>query len=258
MSLRENTLFGFVDRVEMSLDRIRLYEPEDGYYVAFSGGKDSIVLLDLMKISGVKFDAHYNSTTVDPPEVINFIRQHYRNEVKIHNPSQTMWQLIEKQCMPPLRNLRYCCRILKEAGGSGRFVATGVRREESVKRGRRKMVEACWRPKTRKFYLHPIIDWSSEDVWQYIRENSLRYCSLYDEGFKRIGCVLCPYSDMKRDAHRWPKIADAYKRVLSRVVKKYQEKGRKIPWQSGEEMYTWWINKKAMPEKDERQIPMFV
>lgn len=66
MGLHEITLFGELDRVQLAVNRLRLNEPKEGYYVAFSGGKDSCVILDLVKKAGVKYDAHFNITTVDP------------------------------------------------------------------------------------------------------------------------------------------------------------------------------------------------
>lgn len=75
--LIENTLFGTRDKVAEAIQRLKSFEPEDGYYVAFGGGKDSIVVLDLVKRSGVKYDAHYTITSVDPPELIRYIRKHH-------------------------------------------------------------------------------------------------------------------------------------------------------------------------------------
>ena len=75
MALVEETLFGTQDKVQIAIERLRAFEPSEGYYVAFSGGKDSQVVYHLCKEAGVKFDAHYNHTTVDPPEVIYFRRK---------------------------------------------------------------------------------------------------------------------------------------------------------------------------------------
>lgn len=124
--LKEQTLFGEIDKVDLAIRRIKLHEPPEGYYVAFSGGKDSCVILDLVKRAGVKFDAHLNITTVDPPEVIRFVRQNYP-EVTMEKPKISMKKLIEKKGILPTRLARYCCAEFKERGGTGRFVVTGVR-----------------------------------------------------------------------------------------------------------------------------------
>jgi len=257
--LTEYTLFGVRDKVQIAIDRIRQFEPPEGYYVAFSGGKDSCVVLDLVKKAGVKYDAHYNLTTVDPPELVYFIRDHHA-DVEVHKPKETMWQLIVKKRMPPLRQVRYCCSILKEGGGKDRVVITGVRWAESVRRSKRRMVETC-RTNNSKRFLHPIIDWSELDIWDYLRKNNVPYCSLYDEGFKRIGCVLCPQQSgegMKRDAKRWPKLAEAYKRACVKAFNKnVKDKRVQRSWKSGEDMYEWWINNKASEKVDPDQTVIF-
>ena len=73
--LIEQTLWGTIDKVQVAIDRIKTFEPPEGYYVAFSGGKDSVVILDLVKRSGVKFDAHYNITGIDAPESMASVPQ---------------------------------------------------------------------------------------------------------------------------------------------------------------------------------------
>ena len=105
MALIEQTLWGEIDKVKVAIDRIKTFEPAEGYYVAFSGGKDSVVILDLVKRAGVKFDAHYNITGIDPPELYYFIRDQHP-EVERHRPEMTMWSLIVKKMMPPTRLIR--------------------------------------------------------------------------------------------------------------------------------------------------------
>jgi len=220
MSLKENDLFdGVRDKVKIAIARIKEFEPKDGfgYYVAFSGGKDSIVVKDLVKRAGVKFDIHFNLTTVDPPELIYYVRK-YHPEVQIIKPELNMWQLIVKKGMLPTRVVRYCCNVLKEGSGIGRVVVTGVRWEESAKRKLRRMFEAC-KNGGNKYYLHPIIDWTDKEVWEYIKANNLPYCKLYDEGFKRIGCIGCPMArteGRKKEFVRWPKFEQAWQRAFAK------------------------------------------
>lgn len=130
---------GEVNKVQIAIDRLRAFEPPDGYYVAFSGGKDSQCIYHLCEMAGVKFDAHYRVTSVDPPELVQFIKRQYP-QVAIEIPHDkdgkpiTMWNLIPRKTMPPTRLARYCCEKLKESGGKGRLTVTGVRWAESINR----------------------------------------------------------------------------------------------------------------------------
>jgi len=260
------------DKVEVAIDRIKMFEPEEGYYLAFSGGKDSVTIKTLADMAGVKYDAHYNHTTVDPPELVRFIRKF--DDVEIHYPEKSMWQLIVEKRMPPTRLVRYCCDALKEGGGIGRFVITGVRWSESSRRKntrnavefdvygsqskeaknrrklflnsdndtRRKMIENC--QIKGKHILNPIIDWTDEDVWEFIKKYKLPYCSLYDEGFKRLGCIGCPMSGRKgreKDFERWPKYKKNYIKAFDRMNKARKEDGLRTYFETGEEVFNWWL-----------------
>jgi phosphoadenosine phosphosulfate reductase len=254
--LIEETLFGKIDKVQVAIDRLRCFEPPEGYYVAFSGGKDSVVILDLVKKSGVKFDAHYNITGIDPPELYYFIRDQHP-EVQRHRPEMTMWALIVKMMSPPLPQSRYCCEHLKERGGFDRRVITGVRWEESTRRGKRKMVDVCFR-NSRKTYVHPIIDWSVHDVWEYIQTNDIPYCSLYKEGFTRLGCIGCCMASAKerrRQFDRYPRIERLYRKSFHNASRRREERIIQDPvWgeshisrmmgNSGDAMFDWWMEDK--------------
>jgi phosphoadenosine phosphosulfate reductase len=238
---------------EESIILLKQFEPPDGYFLAFSGGKDSIVIHSLAEKAKVKFEAHYNLTTVDPPELIYFIRNNYPNVI-IDRPQKTMWQLLKQHYgVPPFRQARYCCRELKERGGENRVVITGIRAEESFKRSKREEVEECRDKSKNKIFVHPIISWSEKDVWKYIRENKLAYCKLYDEGFKRIGCILCPFHTKKQtdmDIKKWPKIANLYKKTICR---NYDPTRKSSTFKNGEEMFNFWISRKGKVNKKEEK-----
>lgn len=242
-SLIVPTLWGERDMVKLAIDRLREFEPSEGYYLAFSGGKDSQIIYDLAVRAGVKFDAHYSVTTVDPPELVQFIRREYP-AVAFDHPEKTMWELIVENGMPPTRTMRYCCRVLKEHGGEGRLVVTGVRWAESARRAQRKMVEPCY--KKGKHYLHPIIDWTDEMVWEYHRQFIPRHCELYDEGWHRLGCVLCPMNrNNERDMARWPRIANNYRKACRKAWAAANARGKAQRWANGDEMFEWWIGNQA-------------
>lgn len=256
--LAEKTLFGDVDKVKIALDRIREFEPPEGYYVAFSGGKDSLVVKDLVKRAGVKAEFHFNRS-MEPPEVIYYIRDKHPDVIR-HMPKHSMWELIIKKGLPPTRIMRFCCSEMKENDetASGRLVVTGVRHAESAKRKCRQMVEVCYHDNS-KMYIHPIIDWTDAEVWEYIRKNNLPYCKLYDEGRTRIGCVMCPMSGnkgMMRDAERWPKIAKMYEWACCQAYDKAKARGKEMNWKNGHEMYEWWLTGKA-PDKEQNFTDIF-
>jgi phosphoadenosine phosphosulfate reductase len=228
----------------IAIDRLRTFEPEIGYWVAYSGGKDSDVTLDLVRKSAVKYTAHHALTTADPPEVIRHVKK--QADVLIHRPKRTMWELIKYNGMPPRRNARYCCRTQKEPGGKGFLVVTGIRRKEGANRSNRKMVEPCYRDGSKR-YLNLIVDWSTAEIWEYIRGESIPYCSLYDEGFERLGCVLCPMNrDVASHMLRWPKLCRAWERAVKATFKP-----EKTGFANAEEYWQWWLDRDAKaPPKD--------
>lgn len=140
-------------KLEIAIQRMKSFEPPEGYFIAFSGGKDSQCIYHLAQMAGVKFDAHYYVTGVEPPELIYFIREHYPDVIwdVPHDDGKriSMWSLIAKKQMPPSRHMRYCCEALKEAYGNGRMTVTGVRWAESAKRKANKgVINIATKPKT--------------------------------------------------------------------------------------------------------------
>lgn len=258
-------------KVETAIERLQTFEPPEGYFLAFSGGKDSVVIKALADMAGVKYDAHYQITSVDPPELVQFIktfddvqmdRQHYKDGTPI-----TMWNLIPKKKMPPTRMVRFCCEKLKETAGEGRFKITGVRKAESAQRSGRAGLETGKNKSTRKRETHdpdnpdrelihicqvhaqrilnPIIDWSDEEVWEFIKKYNIKYCKLYDEGFKRLGCIGCPMAGDRRmeEFERYPKFKEAYTRAFERMIRERKKAGKECKWETGEEVMAWWLER---------------
>ncbi len=253
--LRENTLFGPINKIQQAIDRLKVYEPPEGYYLAFSGGKDSITIYKLAELAGVKFDAHYNVTTIDPPELTKFIKNEYP-DVNWDRSNKTFLKELVRRGFPNGRKRRWCCHEFKEQGGNDRFVLTGIRWEESVSRSNRKMVETC-NKLAGKHYLHPIIDWKESEVWEFIKLNNLKYCELYNKGQKRIGCLFCPMANgesRKQDVINYPKYVKAFIRAFE---KRYQYGiDNKLDfskrWKSGEDMFWWWMqNHREKLNKDQ-------
>jgi len=242
-------LFG--DVAERAVERLREFEPAEGYYLAYSGGKDSDVLLHLARQSGVRFDAHHHLTTCDPPELVRHVKT--QADVTIERPAETMWQLIRRKGMPPRRNVRFCCEVLKEGGGRARLVLTGVRWGESNRRSQRRMVESCLRDRSKR-YLHPIIDWSTDEIWRYIRGEKIPYCRLYDEGFSRLGCVLCPMAtDVERQMQRWPALALAWERAIKATWDPAKPALRVFA--DAEQYWQWWLDRRARAA--DYEMPLF-
>lgn len=239
----EQLNFAGKNKVEVAIMRLQEFEPPKGYYLAFSGGKDSIVLYNLAVSSGTKFDAHYNVSPIDPPEIYSFIKECYP-EVNWDINAKGFWRRFMTEG-PPMRNMRWCCKLIKEAGGTGRLKATGIRWAESIRRKTRRMFEACYTdPGT--FFLHPIIDWSDAEVWEYIKRNNLNYCSLYDEGLQRLGCVLCPFEPpwvTQKSLQRFPRIVANWRRAFDRYYQIRIERGTPLTFASSQEYWEWWLSR---------------
>jgi len=243
MTLVENTLFGIRDKVNEAIERLQKYEDmtdKKGYYLAFSGGKDSVCIKALADMASVKYDAHYSVTGIDPPELVYFIREHHP-DVIFDKPEIPFLQKLPIKGFP-LRQSRWCCEYLKEKYGEGRVVITGIRRDESNSRGKRQMFEG----NTIKSYLHPIIDWSANEVWEFIKEKSLSYCKLYDKGWKRIGCLFCPFSskfEKRLHLECYPKFAEAFRRSFRRLYANRKAEGNTSVdrWKNSDEMFEWWL-----------------
>ncbi len=287
--LTENTLSGIRNKVHISIERLKAFEPAEGYYLAFSGGKDSLCIYHLAIEAGVKFEAHYNITTVDPPELVRFIRRNYP-DVIFDKPVLSMRELIINKGSPPFRKGRYCCSELKEGNGQNRICVTGVRWAESNSRklnhgiaetftsdknnrilfedndeGRR-LFETCMQKSKR--LVNPIVDWLDEDVWEYIHSRNIKYCCLYDEGYTRLGCIGCPMASeasRSQQFERWPQYKKMYIKAFDEMIIRRKRKGLKVGsnWQTGEMVFDWWLHAENRKEQKNKlkildgQVSMF-
>ncbi len=274
-----------------SVEILKSFEPvTEPYYLCYSGGKDSDVIRILADLAGVNHDIVHNHTTVDMPETVRYVRS--IPNVIFNYPDKSMWQLIVDKGMPPTRLVRYCCEKLKERGGKGRVKITGVRWAESKKRqsnadvvkiiGKpkttqkfaddigadykvtkqqglilnddndesRRMVEHCYR--TTSTMINPIVNWSDEDVWEFLKYYGCQSNPLYQCGFKRIGCIGCPMAGKHRytEFRLYPKYKNLYVKAFDRMLARSKELGKsyKLDWQTGSDVFKWWMG------EDYRQI----
>jgi phosphoadenosine phosphosulfate reductase len=203
-------LFFKNDLIDTAIARLCEFQPVHGYWVGISGGKDSTVIYDLVLRSGVRAEFHHSLTTLDAPETIWYIRK-YHPLCQIDYPIKPLLRsMIDNHYIPPTRIIRWCCSEYKERGGDYRTVVTGVRSDEGYRRRKRNIVEHCRsRHSHNKTFVHPILDWSDADVWEYIKERRLPYNHIYSYGFKRVGCVLCPKAyDIDRFFYYWPRLCE--------------------------------------------------
>lgn len=247
------------------------YRPE-GFFVAFSGGKDSQVLLKLTELAGVKYTAEYNLTTVDPPENVRFIKSHYP-DVRIVYPKMSFLRLCQHHKMLPTQWTRFCCHELKETTNEHAVTLTGIRRSESARRSKREEVYLltrrrhpefttgtfdqfsrhqettveCLRGKD-KLTVNPILQWTEADVWKFIEQYHLPINPLYQRGYTRVGCLFCPMSNIKsiqREVKDYPKYYQAMLRLIHRIrAEKFDESNPDV-WGdfTDEEVFWFWANK---------------
>lgn len=231
--------------------------------VQYSGGKDSDVILQLAKESGVPFRVAHNLTTADPPDNVYYIRRVFARlreegiDCRINVPKRSLWRIMRETLVIPSRVMRVCCSELKERKmPDAPYIVTGVRWAESAGRraksgiamvytasdrttraaaagllttddaSSRRLFEQCAMRGVR--VLNPIIDWSDDDVWSYLASRGIEGNPLYKEGWKRIGCVGCPLAGRRAGElafARYPKLYKAWYDAVAYVIARRKEMG---------------------------------
>lgn len=234
--------------------------PNGGYYVGFSGGKDSSVLLSLVKLAGVKYTAHYSVTGIDAPANIAFIRENYP-EVIFDHPKEKYIQLVRRFGLPRM-NKRFCCRVTKEMFGRGRVCLTGQRAAESASRaaygevsvlsrkkrfqgdGRKQNVDWLQEVKHEciggadRVSVLPLLHWSDNDIWEYINRYHLLVNPLY-ASVGRVGCMFCPYASRKQ-IEMYETMYPGFWRAVLDALRVWWARYDEHELGSVEEYYDWW------------------
>ena len=245
-------------------------DPDSGFYLAFSGGKDSQCLYHVAKLAGVCFKAHMNLTSVDPPEVIRFVKTQYP-DVELIKPRMSIYEMAKKKHILPTRTFRWCCAEFKETSGVGKVTLIGVRKAESARRAKCEEISAVIKSKITnetfdqwsdheesmvacvggkdKILVSPIIYWTERDGWEFLNVNDIPHCELYDEGYTRIGCILCPmhrnYQQKMREIKRWPHV----KRNWLKTIQYLKDTGySRHPEETNETNFKWWISGKSFKQ----------
>ena len=261
----------FRGKLEHSVELLRkaeriafMYDNTDGYYLAFSGGKDSQALYHVAQLAGVKFKGHMSLTSVDPPQVIRFVKRQYP-DVELIKPKMSMFAKAVERGVLPTMNVRWCCADFKESAGAGKVTLIGVRAAESTRRAKRHEVEVSSRKfsgdldgfdawskeqiekkmsKTKRkinedefsvktdnevrcingkdsILISPIFKWTEADVWYFLNEIvNVPHCELYDMGYSRIGCILCPMASKKskqRDIKMFPHVKRGWIKAIKAI-----------------------------------------
>lgn len=233
---------------------------KEGYWVGFSGGKDSQAVYHLCKLAGVKFQGYYCVTGIDSPETIHFIKKQYPEIVFLH-PKENFFELVQKKGMP-IKQKRYCCERLKERFGAGRVVLTGVRAQESVKRSKYGAIEVFstrkehegkerkrnegWLQQTQhecikgqdRIMVRPILDWTVDNVFEFLMWVGVEINPSYQK-YERVGCMFCPFAK-KEQIEKYEKENPLYVKRLMLAIERWGQRKGYFGLDGPEDVYKWW------------------
>lgn len=237
-----------------------------GYMVAFSGGKDSVVMLDIVRRANVKHFVVHSVTGIDSPETMRFMRDNYP-EIEYTHSKDNCIRLIEKSGLPTMLK-RFCCEKVKENIGAGCAVLVGVRAAESKKRAQGSQVEVYSRrreniEKGRKrtldeiyqnehqcikgqdrLMIKPIFNWTDAEVWEYTAKRGLPINPQYSD-VGRVGCMFCPFAS-KAQIEYYEQRYPLYKKRIMLALHRYWARCSEHILSTPEEYYEWWKSKKSL------------
>ncbi len=227
----------------------------DILYVAFSGGKDSVVALDIVQraLPHNEFKVVFGNTDMEFPTTTELVQKLSRKcsdegieflEAASNMTSKESWNIFG----PPARKVRWCCTVHKTApvinmlsdkfaNGKLRCVMiTGVRGDESVSRsGYDEM--SMGKKMAGQYSFHPILEWSSAEIYLYIYSQGLLLNEAYKYGFNRVGCIMCPNSSEKHEYIKrqcFPELVDEYcERITQNSAKDLSGDNAKIFLETG-------------------------
>jgi len=187
LQLRENNCINFLRRIKNTT------------YTCFSGGKDSLVALDLAVRSGIK-KIVFCDTTIELQETLDYIDEvenYYNLKIERVSAPRSFFELVYDIGFPS-RSMRWCCKVFKFSPLAifarekrVKSYITGLRKEENTRRRNYNKIDQNPFIKVRQ--INPILNWSEGNVWAYIHKHGLPVNPLYELGFKRIGCWPCPF-----------------------------------------------------------------
>lgn len=240
-------------------------------YVSFSGGKDSTVLLHLVRSMFPEVPAVFSNTGLEYPDIVEFVKQ--TENVTMIRPKMTFKQVLEQKGYPVVskeqalyirqyrnaksekqKRLRWfgtekgnfkiaekwkflvdapfkvsdeCCEIMKKRPfhqyekETGRTPFIGVMASESNLRRRLFLRTECNAFHAKHPQSRPMIFWTDEDVWAYIKRFNLPYCKLYDMGMKRTGCMFCMFGAHIDDS-RFKALKEIYPKLYDYCMNKLE------------------------------------
>ena len=229
--------------------------------ICYSGGKDSDVILELARMSGVEYRAIYKNTTIDPPGTIAHVKA---NGVEVLQPKENFRQIIERKGLPS-RLRRHCCEILKEYKVLP-YAVIGVRRDESSTRAEYEEPTVCREYKKGECaeLFMPLLDFTAKDIADFIEARGIKCHPLYydEQGQfhveRRLGCVGCPLAYKKHrieEFKQYPGMAKLYVKAAQKFLDNHPDSETLKHLKDGAEWFTFSLYCDSYQEWDEKFGP---